>query len=60
MQHVYCQVRLPKFPNTLTDDMAWSTLRHAWADEQYWLSVEELLLIGGHVGPELNVLCAAP
>ena len=42
VQHVYCQVRLPNYPNTLTEDMAWSTMRHAWADEQYWLSVEEL------------------
>ena len=49
VQHVYRQVLLPKFPNTMTDDIAWSTLRHAWSDDEYWLSMEELLFIGGYI-----------
>ena len=55
LRHVYDQVLLPKFPDTVTDDSAWSTLRHAWSDDKYWLSVEELLLIGGYIGPELKI-----
>ena len=38
-----------------TDDIAWSTLRLAWADSDYWLRANELLLIGCHLGPEVKI-----
>ena len=55
VEHVYGQVRLPEFPQTLTIDVAWSRLREAWADDRYWLSVEELLLVGCYNGPEVSI-----
>ena len=55
VHHLYEQVRLPNYPDALSHEIAWSTLRCAWADEQYWLSVEELLLVGCHVGPDLQI-----
>ena len=38
-----------------TDDIAWSTLRLAWADSAYWMSYYELQLIGCHLGPEVRI-----
>ena len=35
VRNIYSQVCLPKFPSTLTEDTAWSTLRNAWSDENY-------------------------
>ena len=54
-QHVYGQVRHPEFPADLTVDVAWSTLRETWADERYWLSVEELFLVSCWNGPEVKI-----
>ena len=55
VHHLYEQVHLPKYPDALSDEIAWSTLRSAWSDEEYWLSVEELLLVSCHVGPDLQI-----
>ena len=35
--------------------MAWTILREAWLDEQYWLSVAELQLVSSWNGPEVEV-----
>ena len=44
-----------EFPETLTIDVAWSTLREAWVDDRYWLSVEELFLVSCYNGPEVKI-----
>jgi hypothetical protein len=55
VEHLYSQIRLPRYPETLTHEIGWNTLRHAWADDDYWLSVEDLLFIGSFIGPQLKI-----
>jgi hypothetical protein len=55
VQRVYSIRCLPRYPINLTQDIAWRALRETWNDSNYWLSVEELLLIGCYNGPQLKV-----
>ena len=40
--------------SVFTDDIVWITLRLVWANTEYWLSANELLFIGCHLGPEFK------
>ena len=52
VRHLYRRRLQPPYPDVLSDDIVWGSLHHAWNDERYWFSFEELQLFCAYLGPE--------